>query len=365
MRQPVGNSRRQITDGQERARSKNWLSHVLEAKITLQNLNINTDRMQTDKPWDIKTRPPNNINISFASTNKAAAVLDQRRAATDAINKVEKTDYTIFTLENQSNGGAGLVVYNDRGVELDKIKGPAGAKANSFDAERAAFIMALQWLSGRRSVKATIISDSRALVTEIANWNYPSNHHRGRKIQIRDALLKTKDNGNVISVIWIPGHCNLPGNEAADGAAKEGTGYDQGQVPVERPTTKAELRRLYYNQNKLTHNVCKKVYSKRIDTSLESNMTVERQKDLARFRSSHNPATNYWLHKVGRSEDQKCRLCEDESENTEHLFKHCPALRTARIKILGTPDVELCALVTQPERSEVLVREILRRLKGQ
>ena len=90
MREPVGDPRRQITDGQGGGRSKNWLGHVLEAKINLQNFNINTDKMQTDKPWVIKTRPPNNISISFASINKAAAVRDQRIAATDGINNEER-----------------------------------------------------------------------------------------------------------------------------------------------------------------------------------------------------------------------------------------------------------------------------------
>ena len=30
------------------------------------------------------------------------------------------------------------------------------------------------------------------------------------------------------------------------------------------------------------------------------------------------------------------------SDNTEHLFKDCSTLRHSKLKILGTPDVEMC-----------------------
>ena len=44
--------------------------------------------------------------------------------------------------------------------------------------------------------------------------------------------------GLAITLQWIPSHCNLPGNEAADSMAKEGTTKEQ----VDRPTSYPEVK---------------------------------------------------------------------------------------------------------------------------
>ena len=53
-----------------------------------------------------------------------------------------------------------LVVYDSGSIEIDKIKWPDGAKANSTNSEGTALIIALRWLSSHKSIKVTIILHS-------------------------------------------------------------------------------------------------------------------------------------------------------------------------------------------------------------
>ena len=73
--------------------------------------------------------------------------------------------------------------------------------------------------TGTRAKSATILSDSRSALQAIQNPGNKSGQ------QIIHAILRTatntKTHGIVIRLQWVPGHCDEPGNEAADRLAKE------------------------------------------------------------------------------------------------------------------------------------------------
>ena len=59
-------------------------------------------------------------------------------------------------------------------------------------------------------------------------------------VEIRNLMPST--NGK-ISLLWIPAHCDLPGNEVADDLAKRATVLQQGETPVSYAIAKARIKR--------------------------------------------------------------------------------------------------------------------------
>jgi len=62
----------------------------------------------------------------------------------------------------------------------------------------------------------TIFSDSLSTLTSIKNYCTPSDI----AITIQNTQFITQQSGKNITYTWIPGHCNILGNEQADKAAK-------------------------------------------------------------------------------------------------------------------------------------------------
>ena len=60
----------------------------------------------------------------------------------------------------------------------------------------------------------TIFSDSTSCLTRLQNSHNPSN------FASKNAHIRVKTLGKIISYTWIPGHCNIEENERADKASK-------------------------------------------------------------------------------------------------------------------------------------------------
>ena len=59
-------------------------------------------------------------------------------------------------------------------------------------------------------------------------------------VEIRNLMPST--NGK-ISLLWIPAHFDLPGNEVADDLAKRATVLQQGETPVSYAIAKARIKK--------------------------------------------------------------------------------------------------------------------------
>jgi ribonuclease HI len=92
-----------------------------------------------------------------------------------------------------------------------------------YAAEFKVIHMALQIAIDIDYDKATIFSNSQAVLKALQNPGRPSDQYI--LCQVIQSIDKLRDLGKKVTLHWIPAHRGIKGNEGADIAAKEATGW--------------------------------------------------------------------------------------------------------------------------------------------
>lgn len=79
----------------------------------------------------------------------------------------------------------------------------------------------MQIIKDRNIGKSVIVTDSKSVLLNINNPNLRLST-QNTIFQIKSLLHSLQKGNKLISLWWVPGHCNIEGNEIADTLAKEG-----------------------------------------------------------------------------------------------------------------------------------------------
>ena len=115
------------------------------------------------------------------------------------------------TAENAvRNGGVGVYIQYPGGKE-DKIKLATGPYSTNYKAEAKALKTAAAHieLSTHASPNVVLLTDALSALQALQS-NRDTEHNS------LSAALAFLCRGHAVTLQWIPSHCNLPGNEAAD-----------------------------------------------------------------------------------------------------------------------------------------------------
>ena len=199
---------------------------------------------------------------------------------------------------------------------IERWHAPTGRWSSSYQAEKSTMVRAISWLYEYEDWQSALVFwDSKCPVETHANSNQPDGDVHRIQSAIAE-LCKKKE----VRILWVPGHCNLRGNELADLEAKLGSEVAQSSVPLDSATRAALIRR-EERQSSLTHPRLTALCTTRPREEEEEALLQKADRtDLIRFRCGHHPHLRRRQHMTGMSETDSCRLCAEEEESSEHLW---------------------------------------------
>ncbi|GFR69231.1 ribonuclease H [Elysia marginata] len=133
------------------------------------------------------------------------------------------------------NGGGGVYATLPDGTTLERSFA-SGRRCTNYKAEREATKEALNMVKNKisKTSKVVILSDARSVLQTLQNTKDTELH------TVRRKLLMAKV--GELTLQWIPGHCNIEGNERADNLAKLGSGLDQEETTITYQEAKTMIR---------------------------------------------------------------------------------------------------------------------------
>ena len=253
-----------------------------------------------------------------------------------------EADFRIYTdgstSGNQVNGGAGIYIEDVNGIVVYKQCLPAGQLCSSYSGECVAMLHALEWIveqggpesilppkdPGERSF--LVCTGSKSLTSAIDKNNWKDKDHWLKKI--KETLQEIEDE---ITILWIPSHCDVGGNEKADELAKQGTLMDQRDTPVMHGIVKAKINAAKWI---VEHERAIQTYGERRKPRLDIEEGWPRRVRTlyVRLRTQHSMELRWFtFHKLGLVDDPLCQECGAE-ETIEHVLCKCPALLEERTR---------------------------------
>ena len=241
-----------------------------------------------------------------------------------------------YTDGSKTEAGCGSGVYNS----LIQISIPLKDTASVFQAELHAISVCADQIAadGTEGRVIRIFSDSQAAIQAISNPLCKSQ-------TVKDCItrLNTIGQKNNLTVLWIPGHSNLHGNEEADRLANMGSATTDVQLmttlPIGTFIHKQWTESWIQNKWDSYWNNLKGLKTSKALISKEStkNLIYLKRSSLRLiigYLSGHSLNRNY-LFKIGAAETPICRICGHEAETTAHLLQVCPLLDGIRYRSLG------------------------------
>ena len=115
------------------------------------------------------------------------------------------------------NGGGGIYMKFPHGTRTSKVV-PTGKLSSNFRAEACALLEATTILNSSESLpaNAVILTDCKSVLQSVQGSRDQSELMRS----IRRELTSLSQKTNLV-MQWIPAHCDIKGNEEADGLSKK------------------------------------------------------------------------------------------------------------------------------------------------
>jgi ribonuclease HI/exonuclease III len=271
----------------------------------------------------------NNVDVNFTLFPKVCGIEDVQEKRELAIQNIHGkwfSDMHIYTDGSVDKGrnrvGCGIVI-----PQLKVYKGyRLSDDASIFTAELLAIYLALVWVADVRPMSVCIFSDSMSALQGLAIFN-PIN-----KVicDIRCLLVSMQSQGIGVHFDWVPGHCEIAGNESADFVAKQASrkGEIDIDVGLENSEIKGVAKRLLKDEwqkewNDMTDLNWLKSVQPKVSFYMKS-WSDERSQEVVfhRLRLGKGKSLNNYLFQINKHENGKCQRC-GVMDTIEHLLFAC------------------------------------------
>ncbi|XP_058467696.1 uncharacterized protein LOC131440440 [Malaya genurostris] len=263
----------------------------------------------------------------------------------------EKVFYTDGSNINESTG---FGIFNQNITASYKLSDPASV----YVAELAAIQYTLEIIETLPKDHYFIVTDSLSSIEALRAMK-PGKYPPYFLGKTREHLRTLSGRSYSISLVWVPSHCSIPGNEKADSLAKvgalEGDIYERPICfneffSISRQKTLESWQTSWTNDElgRWLHAIIPKVSTK----PWFKGMNVSRDfiRVMSRLMSNHY-TFNAHLRRIGLVESNLC-TCGDGYQDIEHVVWSCVEYRDARSKLLES-------LRARGRPPEVPVRDVL------
>ena len=270
------------------------------------------------------------------------------------------TDVIIYTDGStddlQENGGAGVFIEDASGLPMLEASFPAGKLCSSYTGECVALLRALEWLQDHHK-SSLVCTDSLSLHSALSQNNWRDRDPWLKKV--KNLLLNTPDE---VTLLWIPSHCDIPGNDKADALAKEGSELNQDNTLVTHQIVKSKIKARKWA---VSHKRAMDTYGSRRkpDFKTERQWPKTVRTLFSRLRTGHALELRSYQHRLDPSKDPRCAECQQDVETIEHILCNCPAETARRHQLKSDGSFTTEDLVRQPEMCRQLLERRFQQLK--
>jgi hypothetical protein len=139
---------------------------------------------------------------------------------------------------------------------------------------------------------------------------------RDKELNDLSTALSSLCRAHTVVLQWVPSHCNILGNEAADTLAKEGATKEQSDRSTTFQEAKTIIRAKQHNKWMQQH----PRYNPNVPFHL---LSRSEQVLIFRLRTGHNRMNHHLFNKFRIGQSDQCP-CQTGSMTTEHLLQSCP-----------------------------------------
>lgn len=317
--------------GNAQVRSFGWVINDKVNEMGFNDLKVSTTvPFPVAPPWEYKEMA---IDLGLLEGKQGNGM--DKYGVQRYLMKRYREDVSIYTdVSKQSDKRMGVAYV------IPKLKVEVGKRISDdlavYTAELVAVWLALLWVEVNRPRKAVIASDSSSALISIKTCQSKSRQDMVIEIiQIANNLIQS---GTEITLIWVPAHIGVIGNELADKCAKKAAGNSN--VAIEVNYSEAEIKSIVKNivkgkwqtlwdngqTGRQFYNIQNKVGKGRI-----MNRSKEEEDVLSRMRYGHT-RLNKTLVIIKKHDDGNCELCECP-ESVEHVILQCPKYQEERQRL--------------------------------
>ena len=349
-RQPVDHPNRQLVENWQEKRRLQQKSLLDLAKEQQEKHHLPEKREPENKspdpaPWSPIKAPTIKTTLLTPSANKSLPPSVLKTFALETINSYPQSAIHAYTdgsaFRATKFAGCGVYLKFPDG-SAERLSDSCGNNTSNYEAELQAIKQASETIHqefdlGTKTPSDLIyFSDSSSALEALRNPPFNTTLLSQTALAMHHLISA---HNITVTLQWIPGHCDIKGNEVADKLAKEGACKPQKNLPCSMDTVKQILK----NQSKEewlnrwaggTTGRSYFVHKSRPDRNDTIN-GLERQDQalIFQFRTGH-ATTNGHLNRLNPQHEPHCRHCPWPYETSNHILLECTSLRASREKLL-------------------------------